>query len=251
MPSMTLLEIVVDILNDIDGDEVNSINDTVEAQQIAQVISTTYFNIMENGRDWPHLEKMFQLEAATAAKPVYMKLPDNIQEVKWVKYNKRTSTDTADKMALVVYKTPAEFMALLDGRVSDATTIDTISDDSGVSMNILNNTAPTYYTSFDNEYLVFDSYDSVVDTTNMVASKTQCFGKRSPTFTISDTAIPDLPGHMFQYLLAEAKATCFINYKQSQNPKAEQVSLTHKRRMSQDAWRVQKGITYPNYGRHK
>lgn len=251
MSQMTLLAIVQDILNDIDGDEVNSINDTVEAQQIAQVVKTTYFNIMENGRDWPHLEKMFQLEAATAALPVYMKLPDNIQEVKWVKYNKRTTTDTAAKMEKVVYKTPAEFMAILDGRVSDATTIDVLTDASGVPMNILNNAAPTYYTCFDNTYLVFDSYDSAVDTTNLVSSKTQCFGKRSPTFTIGDTDIPDLPGNMFQYLLAEAKATCFVNYKQSQNPKAEQVSLTHKRRMSQDAWRVKKGITYPNFGRNK
>ena len=87
MPQMTLLAVVQDILNDIDGDEVNSINDTIEAQQIAQVVKTTYFNIMENGRDWPHLEKMFQLEAGTVAKPVYMKLPDDIQEVKWIKYN--------------------------------------------------------------------------------------------------------------------------------------------------------------------
>jgi hypothetical protein len=251
MAQMTLLEVVQDILNDIDGDEVNSINDTIEAQQIAQVVKTTYFNIMENGRDWPHLDEMFQLEAATVAKPVYMKLPDTIREVRWVKYNKRSSTDTHDKMENVKYKTPEEFMQLVDARLSDATNVDVITDASGVSMNILNDTPPTYYTCFDNTYLVFDSFDSAIDTTNLVSSKTQCFGKRAPTFTTSDTAVADIPGNMFQYLLAEAKATCFINFKQSQNPKAEQVSLTHKRRMSQDAWRVKKGITYPNYGRNK
>lgn len=251
MPKMTLLAIVQDILNDIDGDEVNSINDTIEAQQIAQVVKTTYFNIIENGRAWPHLEQLFQLEAGTVAKPVYMKLPDDVQEVVWVKYNKKQAGDTYDRLATVTYKTPEEFMAVLDARVNDVTEITQITDDSGVVLNIRNDAAPTYYTSFDNEYLVFDSFDTAIDTTNLVASKSQCFGRRVPTFTIDDDFVADLPGNMFSYLLAESKATCFINYKQSQNPKAEQVSLTHKRRMSQSAWRVNKGITYPNYGRRK
>jgi hypothetical protein len=33
------------------------------------------------------------------------------------------------------------------------------------------------------------------------------------------------------------------------NAKAEQVSTSQKRRMSQDAWRLKDGIHYPNYGR--
>ncbi len=251
MPKMTLLAIVQDILNDIDGDEVNNISDTVEAQQIAQVVKTTFFNIIENGRSWPHLEQLFVLEAGTVAKPVYMKLPEDVQEVKWVKYNKKQVGDAYDRMAEVQYKTPEEFMAILDARVNDVAEISQITDDSGVILNIRNDAAPTYYTSFDDEYLVFDSYDSAIDATNLVSSKSQCFGRRVPTFTISDTFVPDLPGNMFSYLLAESKATCFLNFKQSQNPKAEQVALTHKRRMSQSAWRVQRGITYPNYGRRK
>ena len=251
MPKMTLLAMVQDILNDIDGDEVNNIADTIEAQQIAQVVKTTYFNIIENGRDWPHLDQLFQLEAGTVALPVYMKLPDDVQDVKWVKYNKKQAGDAYDRMALVTYKTPEEFMELLDGRVNDVTQVTQVTDASGVVLNIRNDAAPTYYTCFDNEYLVFDSYDSAVDATNLQASKSQCFGRRVPTFSITDTFEPDLPGNMFAYLLAEAKATCFINYKQTQNPKAEQTALTHKRRMSQSAWRVKRGITYPDFGRHK
>ena len=42
MAKMTLLAMVQDILNDMDGDEVNSISDTVEAEQVAQIIKTTY-----------------------------------------------------------------------------------------------------------------------------------------------------------------------------------------------------------------
>jgi hypothetical protein len=49
MAKMTLLEMTQDILSDMDSDEVNSINDSVESLQVAQIIKTTYFNIV-NGR---------------------------------------------------------------------------------------------------------------------------------------------------------------------------------------------------------
>jgi len=42
MAKMTVLEIVQDILNDIDGDEVNSIDDTLESEQVAQIVKSTY-----------------------------------------------------------------------------------------------------------------------------------------------------------------------------------------------------------------
>ena len=37
---MTLLDMVQDVLNDLDSDEVNDIDDTIEAQQIAQIIKS-------------------------------------------------------------------------------------------------------------------------------------------------------------------------------------------------------------------
>jgi len=108
--------------------------------------------------------------------------------------------------------------------------------------------APTYYTSFDENYIVFDSYDSDVDT-SLQNSKVQCYGKRYPTFTMSDAFTPDLPVQMFSYLLNEAKSTCFLTLKQAPNQKAEQHSITQRRRMSQEAWKISNGITYPDYGR--
>ena len=56
---MTLLEMVQDILNDIDSDPVNSIDDTEESVQIAQIIKTSYFALSTN-RNWPHQKKLIQ-----------------------------------------------------------------------------------------------------------------------------------------------------------------------------------------------
>ena len=47
----TLLEIVQEILSDMDSDEVNSIDDTVESQQVASIVRSAYMAIMSN-RNW-------------------------------------------------------------------------------------------------------------------------------------------------------------------------------------------------------
>ncbi len=44
MAKMTLLEVVQEILSDMNSDNVNSINDTIEAQQVVQIAKRTYFN---------------------------------------------------------------------------------------------------------------------------------------------------------------------------------------------------------------
>jgi len=248
MAKMTLLEMTQDILSDMDSDEVNSINDSVESLQVAQIIKTTYYNIID-GRDYDFLYELFQLDSSgDSNRPTHMKLPENIIDLKYIKYNTRTSTDTKDKYLKVKYLNPEDFMEIVDTRDSSKSNVTVVSDTTGISINVKNDKAPEYFTSFDDEYLVFDSHDSVVDST-LTNSKTQCHGKRSVVFSITDSFTPDLPVQMFSYLLAEAKSTAFVTLKQMPNAKAEQVSNSQKRRMSQDAWRLKNGIEYPNYGR--
>ena len=43
MARMTVLEMTQDILSDMNSDEVNTINGSLEATQVAQIIKTTYF----------------------------------------------------------------------------------------------------------------------------------------------------------------------------------------------------------------
>jgi len=248
MAKMTLLEMTQDILSDMDSDEVNSINDSVESLQVAQIIKTTYYNIID-GRDYDFLYELFQLEpSGDSSKPTHMKLPENIIDLKYIKYNTRKLADTKDKYLKIKYLNPEDFMTIVDARDSSKTNVTVVTDSTGISINVKNDKAPEYFTSFDDEYLVFDSYDSQVDTT-LRNNKTQCHGKRSVAFTLLDTFTPDLPVQMFSYLLAEAKSTAFVTLKQLPNAKAEQISNSQKRRMSQDAWRLKNGIEYPNYGR--
>jgi hypothetical protein len=161
MAKMTLLEIVQDILSDMDGDEVNSINDSVEALQVAQIIKTTYYTIID-GKDFPWLKELFQLNTSgTSSRPTYMSLPTDIIDLDWIKYNVRKSTDTKNIYKKMVYKTPEEFLEITDSRDSSSSNIMVQSDPSGIKINIFTDRAPAYFTSFDDEVLVFDAYDSV------------------------------------------------------------------------------------------
>lgn len=248
MPKQTLLQMTQSILSDMSSDEVNSISDTIEAAQVAQIIKDTYFNLID-GRDWPHLYQLFQLTASgDNTKPTHMTLPEDVIDINWVKYNTKEEVSDAERFQDIAYKTPQEFMKILDARKSDASNTLVVTDDSGVQLNIQDDKAPQYYTSFDNDNLIFDSYDAALDST-LAENKTQCYGKLYPSWTHSDNAIPDLPAQAFSLLLNESKATCALKLLQAQDVKAEQHSLTQRRRMSQEAWRVTNGITYGNYGR--
>jgi hypothetical protein len=248
MAKMTLIEIVQDILSDMDSDEVNSINDSVESLQVAQIVKSTYYNIID-GKDYPWLYELFQMNTSgTVTLPTHMRLPDTVIDLQWIKYNTKKATDTKNKFTKIVYKTPEEFLNILDQRDSTDTKVDIITDTTGIKLNVYNDRGPAYFTSFDDDYLVFDAFDSAVET-NLQNSKTQCYGKKSVAFTLSDTFTPDLPVQMFTYLLNEAKSAAFLTLKQMPNAKAEQISVSQKRKMSQEAWKITNGIKYPNYGR--
>lgn len=250
MAKMTLLEIVQDILSDMDGDEVNSISDTTESLQVAQVVKSSYYNIVD-GKDYPWLHELFQLEASgTTSRPTHMKLPETIIDLDWIKYNKKKLGDTKNKYEKVKYISPEEFLDITNPRDSSASNVQVVSDLTGISLNIFNDRAPEYYTSFDDDNIVFDSFDNEMDS-SLQASKSQCYGKRSVAFQLLDSFTPDLPVQMFTYLLNEAKSACFAVLKQLPNQKAEQHSISQKRRMSQEVWKVTKGIKFPNYGRRK
>lgn len=250
MPKLSLLDMVQDIMSDMNSDEVNSISDTVESMQVAQIVKSTYYNIID-GKDWPQLYEFFQLTpSGDATKPTHMLLPENVLDVSWVKYDCKEFGETRDRVRKMVYKTPEKFTEILEQRDSTADNVFEVTDDSGVPLNIYDDRAPTYYTSFDNEHIIFDAYDNAVDTT-LQNSKTQCYGKVHPSWTMMDNFVPDLPIQAFSYLLNEAKSTAFLLVKEMPNQKAEQHSVSQRRRMSQEAWRVAGGITYPHYGRKK
>lgn len=248
MAKLSLLEIVVDILNDLDSDEVNSISDTIESQQVAQIVKSTYFELIGN-RNWPHLKKLIQLDAlGDVTKPNYLKLPERVKELIFFKYDKFSATNTKTKLDEITYKEPDAFLRLVSSRNSTLSTVTSVVDFSGSKLLIINNLPPTFWTSFDDVHLITDSYDVSVDST-LQKSKTQCLAYIEPLWSHSDDAIPDLPIEAFNALREEAKSTAFFTLKQTANQKAEQKASRQNRWLARKAWSAKGGIQYENYGR--
>ena len=244
----TLLEIVQIVLNEMDSDSVNDIDDTVESQQIAQIVQGCYYEMLGN-RNWPHTRKIVQLEASgSTAKPNYMKLPENLKEMIFFKYETQKFGDTKIVLTDVKYKHPDEFLNYISARNSDNTDVDVIEDFNGPKLLILNDTAPQYYTSFDDVYLVTDAYDSAVDDT-LKRAKSQAVAYIIPTWTSSNSFIPDLPIDAFPALIEESKSTAFFTLKQMANQKAEQKTTRQNRWLSRKSWRAHGGVRYDDYGR--
>lgn len=250
MAKMTLLEIVQDILNDTDSDEVNSINGTVESIQVAQIVKTTYFEMIAS-RNWPHLKRTIQFEdALDADKPTHLKLPVGIKELIVFNYNGRKPNDEKERYGTLIFLQPEEFLRRTNNRNSLNDNIIEVTDFGGVTLLIRNDTPPQNYSSFDDEYVVLDSFDINVENT-VNADQTQCLVYEDPIWSTDDSFIPDLPAEAFPALLEESKSTAFVVLKQQENGKAEQKARRQQRWLSRKAWRVSGGVRYPDYGRKR
>lgn len=245
----TLLEMTRAILNEMDSDDVNSISDTVEAMQVAQIIQGCFQEMVSN-RNWPSNRKLSQVQhSGTPDRPTHLKLPENTTELVFFKYDKTKKEDGIDSQYQEVhYKHPDEFLRLVSGRNEQTPNVRKVIDISGVPLLIKDNQAPMYWTSFDDEYIVCDSYDKEVDDA-LKKSKTQCLIYTLPVWVHTDDAIPDLPQEAFAALIEEAKSTAFLTIKQMANEKAEQKATRQQRWLARKAWRAHGGVRYDNYGR--
>lgn len=248
MSKRDLLDMVQEILSDIDSDEVESIDDTVEAEQIVSILKSTYYAMMNN-RDWPHLRRSIQITSlGDTAKPTHMKIQDGVKELCFLKYNKQKLGATKKDYGDITFLQPDHFLHKTNQEDSSSANVLTVTDTGGIELLVRTNRAPSYATSFDDEYVVFDSYDSAVDST-MQESKIQAVAYVIPAWSSADDFIPDLPENAFPALVEEAKSKAALRLAQKPDEKAEQEAGRQNRWLARRARRINGGIQYPNYGR--
>lgn len=232
------------------SDNVNSISDTVESEQVARIIRSTFRNLY-NDRVWPHTGSLMKLVSmADSNRPTHMKFEESVEEISWVKYDIRKAANDPIKYTDITYKSPEEFLLLVMARDASKDYAQTVIDIHGTPLIIHTNAAPSYWTTFDDEHLVFDSFDSTMDSV-LQESKTQVFGYSEPPFTLADEFVPDIPLKMFPYFLSECKSVCFLKVKEVFSQKDEQASNRQKSWLSRKKRHANNGVRYPNYGRNK
>ena len=213
MAKKTLLDIVQQILSEADSDEVNSIVDTVEADQCARVVRDTH-DFTVDGKDMQHTKTLKTLDATSATTPNVMDRPEGFHTIEWIKYDKRATAGAAASYQEVTYSPPSEFISRVMTRSTDDSTVDAITLSNGAVIPIRNDLAPKYYTVLDegSDELVFDAYDSALET-NLQASKSLAYGMQKPTLTLADSSTMSLPRHLENLIVSEARAMYFDLYK--------------------------------------
>lgn len=248
---MTLLEMTQRILSSMDSDNVDSISDTVEATQVAYIIRDCYELMVVNSLIPEHYQMGVLVSPESTSYPNYFQYPTGCKQLDFIKYDIRGASDTASNYATIRYLKPHDFLDLVNQRNEDETNVDSVTDYGGIELLIQNDKAPQYWTSFDDNYIVFDSYDSAADASYVQASKTQARYSAVPTFTISDSFTPDIDDNLFPMLLQEAKSTAFIELKQQTHAKAEQQSRSQKAKYQNERrkFKAANKLEGPSYGR--
>lgn len=249
----TVLEITQIILSKMDSDEVNSIGDTIEALQVAQEIETTYYDLLGNIAI-PERGKLVSFDAVIdpVNRPNYLKVKELVDNFEFLLYN--IGTQAAPNYKEITYVTPENFLLYVTQNTEGSSTL-VVTDFEGAKFPIKTDKHPTYYTTFDDTHLVFDSYNAAVDDT-LQESKCIGFAQVIPVFRIEDDYVPDLPAKLFPMLIAEASSACFINHKQAPNSKEEQRARRQLVRHLNNRRRPTKATAYrlalaTNFGRSR
>lgn len=234
MKKMTLLEMVQNILSAIDSDEVNSITDTVESLQVAEIIKETFYEQFNN-IFIPEFQGLFQLEALNdLTRPNYLRIPSNVSKVEWIRYKDLRSN--GDHITLS-YLPPDLFFEDQFMYPDGDTNVVSVTDPSGLVYNALTNGPPTHYTLLEDNYIAFNSFDKAYEDT-VQAANTFGFGWKINEFQMDDSYIPPIDGSLFPLLLAESKSTAFINLKQISSSKEEQRARRQRIRMQNDQYKT-------------
>lgn len=252
MAKLTLLEMTQDILSDIDGDEVNSISDTIEATQVATVIRNTYRNVVEE-YDLQATEVAFQLTASgTSARPTHMTIPSSYHDISCVKYDTRVSASDAPSFTEIPYATPAEFLERVSNNDTSASDYDSVTDpDTSFVLAIRNDHAPSMWTSLDGgDTIIFDSYNSALGAT-LVASKTQCLGRKRQDITLTDSATLEIPESMTQLVYNQAREVCMDLFKDGAPRSVNETARISRMRAKERKQKISTPayMTLPDYGR--
>lgn len=217
----SLLDMVQLILSAMDSDEVNSVSDTVESAQVAKIIKSVFYD-MATDLSLPEHESAFQLIASgDPNKPTLMTVPENVTHMKDVYYNYIMTGDTVPEYHKIEYLPFFDFVKRQQSYTDDTNSMNmTVRFNSeDFTMRVTTDAMPRYYTTLDDNQIIFDSFDQT-ETTTLQKAKTLCQGTIYPPFNIEDTFYPDLDPTQYSLLINRAKVRAFNELKQQANAEA-------------------------------
>jgi len=200
----TLLQVTQEYLDATSGFYVDSIYDTDESQQVAKLAERVYYKMVQEFPNLLFTMKEMTLDSLSdTTRPNYMLLPKDIQKVQESKIFYNVSLTGKTQYKEIQYLSPLKFIEMTNATEGEDTLL--VEGFNENKMVVPTNSFPSYCTSFDNKYVVFDSYHSDYDTT-LQSSKSKIVASGEEVFYQEDDFIIPIPSH-----LSEAYLDMFLN----------------------------------------
>jgi len=226
----TLLYTVQRVLEKLNLDPVNSISDTVDSLLISREAETTFYDLMTRA-EWK--DKIDLLEATSVSdleQPTTLLIDADIHNITSLRYDVTTSSDTKK---VIIWMEPEDFLDMCYTRNSSNNNVQEVKY-KDIPLLVYTDKMPTYYTSFDNKYIVLDSYHSDTEDT-LIGTKTICYGKRVPVWYQSDEYEIPVQDSLYPLYLSMLASACsiYMNSEVSQEDERRQARGISRMRREQ------------------
>ena len=246
MAKLTILSFVQQISEAIEGDEIDELGETLEADTISTILQQTYNEVLDR-RDWEFLrDRVIQLAVRAVGddKLNFLTIPENVTAIQCLRY-----LSTQGKYTDMTYMEPCAFIAHLHARNPNDPNITTVLNDDGIPLYVVNDKAPTYYTSFDEESIAFDAFETTRGIGNQIADSV-IVGNIKPTVDWTNPVLTlPIPERMNSLILNEAIATANYRLRQTQDPRSERLARRQNIKMRELEPKTQRDQEVKHYGR--
>lgn len=244
----TLLYTVQRVLEKLDLDVINSINDSQDAILVAREAEDTFYDLV-NRNEWPERFDLIEIESVgDTNNPTALRLPDNVLNISSLRYDVTGPDDTDTIIREIEQLDTEDFLDRIYNRSDIDDDIVTV-DYKGIPLYIFDIQAPTFFTTFDNEFIIFDSWYASQETT-VQGSKTIVQASSIPTFEFDDDYIIPLEATTYPLYLSEVAAAASMYLNGAQSPEDERRRNRGISRLRQSAFRTDVQLKKNLFGRN-
>lgn len=204
----TLLYTVQRVLEKLNLDPVNSINDTVDSLLISREAESTFYDLMTRAEWESKIDLIEVTSVSDLSQPTTLKLDTDVHNITSFRYDITTAEDDNKLIREIVWLGPEEFLKKSYSLNSSNDNVAEVQY-KDIPLLIVNDRMPTYYTSFDNKYLVLDSYHKDTEDT-LIGTKSICYGKKVPSWLQDDEYVIPVQDSLYPLYLSMLASACSL-----------------------------------------
>ena len=233
----TLLYTVQRVLEKLNLDPVNSINDTEDALLISREAESTFYDLMTRA-EWEDKVDLIEVNSVSdLSNPTALKLSQEVYNIKSLRYDVTTADDNNKLLRKIKWLEPEDFLEKSYHLNSSETNVVEVTY-KDIPLLVRNDEMPNYYTSFDNQTLILDSYDADTEDT-LIGTKTVCYGTAVPSWSELDTFVIPLQDSLYPLYLSMLASACSIYMNSEVNQEDERRQARGISRMRREQIRTE------------